>query len=813
MDALKNHYNWIIKYIFYAIIIAFLSEFFLTLDFDGMITAIKCQQVERIYYASDTVVYNAELKNNSIYTTNNDPQITIDEINDYIGNLQICLDDLSVSTLNLQVFYTQDGGFIEEKSVRGIFKENLNNITIEINQQVSGIRLDIGDLEGILYDLNAIIVNPKLGTFISNHCKNLSYIRILIYFIIILVFLLAIYDFARFKIFVFKYRWLIGMAMIVFGTILKLHGSSLGYISNILTGADTANLWGTKRDIRSDEFVVFTQMALSQVKSDFKWFSDIWGYSSSDMFMIYGQPIKNLVTIFRPFSVGYILLGAEYGLAFFWCSRWVFLFLSSFEFGRLITNDKRKLSLSYAFLIAFAPIVQWWFSINGFVEMLIFGQMAVILFLKYFRTESIKIKILVMLLLVVCAGGYILTLYPAWMIPMFYVFLACIIAVIIENHKVIKFKKNDFVIWGLGVIVLLIGMLYIFTTSKTTIEAIANTIYPGKRRYLGGPIENIIELFRGWTSYIWSFTDSVNPCEKVCFISFFPIGMILSVIILFKQKKNDVWLICLNIVNILLVIYTILELPPFIASITLLGNSSVRMIVAIGLINLMILIRALLHYEYNEKHLKIFLPLVLIIAAFSFYGVKEIVSPGLKLLIIMFIAVSITIILRYSLSVGKNQFLSLVVVITLIGGGIVNPVETGLSHIYNSAIVKSIDKINSEEDGLWFVNSSFVFANLPTITGAHTLNALATYPDIELWNKLGLQESENIWNRYSHMTANIGEKLYIEELRPDHIHLVVTINDLKELGVKYILSSSDLNTYTDLKLLVSNNGFYIYKIL
>ena len=137
----------------------------------------------------------------------------------------------------------------------------------------------------------------------------------------------------------FRYRWVIGAIVIAFCTILKLHGSSIGVLGELLTGRDVSRVWGTSRSIRTDEYVVFTEMALSQVKSGFHWFSDVWGYTPSDMFIVYGQPVLNLTTLFRPFSMGYILFGAERGLAFYWSSRLVICFLVSFEFGRIFTKD------------------------------------------------------------------------------------------------------------------------------------------------------------------------------------------------------------------------------------------------------------------------------------------------------------------------------------------------------------------------------------------------------------------------------------------------------------------------------------------
>lgn len=47
--------------------------------------------------------------------------------------------------------------------------------------------------------------------------------------------------------------------------------------------------------------------------------------------------------------------------------------LSWFELGMFITGGQKKLSVMLSICVSFAPFLQWWFAINGLVEMLIYG--------------------------------------------------------------------------------------------------------------------------------------------------------------------------------------------------------------------------------------------------------------------------------------------------------------------------------------------------------------------------------------------------------------------------------------------------------
>lgn len=530
----------IIRMVVCLLMCSFLLEFFLIFDIQKLFKVIESKETRASYTIENTTLVNCRLENGKIISEGEDPQFVITDIDNSIGLVEIVIKNMSSSTMPIELFYENtEHTFSADYELNGRIQENKASYFYELNQVVSSLRIDIGCSSQDAYVIEKIILNPNAVDILAGNFFNMLPIRMLWYFIGLSIFFFAFRDIELFKHFCFQYRWELGICFVILCTICKLHGSSIGELNNCYPyGADTARLWGSSRAIRSDEYVVFTEMALSQVQSGFNWFSDIWGYSPSDMFMVYGQPIKNLAAIYRPFSLGYLLLGAERGLAFYWSSRLACCFLVSFEFGRLLTKDNRCLSLAYAFLVALAPVVQWWYSINELVEMLIFGQSAILLIFWYLRTEKYRIKNLATACLVLCAGGYVMTLYPAWMIPLFYVFAAAVIAMIIDNKEYIRIRKQDIVIWLSGISIFFSSMLYIYMTSADTIHAVMNTEYPGSRIYTGGPISNLIELFRGWTSYLWTFIAIDNPCEKACFISFAPVGFIFSLIEIFKYNLN-----------------------------------------------------------------------------------------------------------------------------------------------------------------------------------------------------------------------------------------------------------------------------------
>lgn len=802
------------KYSICILILAVLLEYMSVLDMHTLINS-WCNRSTQVFLDTKNIhMENCSVKNDMYIATQDDPQLVFEDVNVYVGNMIICYENLSSSVLHGQIFVSdKTKAFSEENSYNYSFLENKKILTTTINRYVNSLRIDIGDLKGDACQIKKIIVNPSLLTYLMYSWKNISIIRILVYILVALFGLGLIINKTLFWEYCFKYRWGIGVGLIIFCTLCKLHGSSIGMLPQLLGTEDTSRLWGISRVIQSDEYIVFTGRALGQIASGFGWFSDLFGYSAQDMYLIYGQPVKDIATIFRPFSVGYLFLGPEYGIALYWSSRIIIGTLVSFEFGRLISKDNRKLSVAYAALLMWSPLVQWWSAINETVELLLFGQLAILLLYKYLTVKKIQIKIMLMVGLVLSAGTFALALYPAREIPFFYVFLACCVAMLLENKKILKVNRHDIVIWGIGIFFLGACILHVFFRSQTTLPILMNTVSPGKRLYAGGPINNIVELFKGWNSYIWSFTTTENPCEKSGVLNFYPIGFVLSILIVFKEKKMDKWVICLNIMNIFLTIYLLFQMPPVVQKITLLGHATARIYDGIQVINLIILIRTIVIIKDDiKRYKKIIICTGVMAMLFSFSGLTGLIDESVKMLIVVIDIIIIWMLSDVGEKNGCYRFALAMIILSIIGGGMVQPISSGLDTIYDLQLVQQIEKINNSDEGMWVVDS-MVIANLPTIVGAKTMNVTETYPDLKLWTDLGLEDQEDCWNRYLHTSVSIDDVTYIEMLNVDHVLLHVTIDKLKEIGAKYIITTQDLSENHSVQRLTGANSRNIYKIL
>lgn len=630
---------------------------------------------------------------------------------------------------------------------------------------------------------------------------------------------------------IYQYRYYIAIILFILCVVCEISGSSIGCWNNFISSnvTDEGVILGKSRGIRSDEWAVLTPMTFSQFFDGFHYFSDILRGNHTDVFMVYGLPVLNIMQIFRPFQLGFLFLGMAKGLSFFWCGRWIALFMVTFEFSMLFTKKNKILSLLGAFMVTLAPMVQWWFAVNGIVEIFVFGELAILLLYKYMNTESFKKRCFYLLGLVLCAGGYIMVIYPAWQIPMAYVFLALAIWVIVENRKNCKINGKDIISILVAILVFAGCMGYIFSQSRDTIKVVMDTVYPGSRALTGGGV------LKKYVSYLMnpflSFKETglvANTCESALMFGLFPIGILLAGYTLIKEKKKDIFLICLMIAYIFLSVYCIIGFPEIVAKLTLLSKSqSKRVMLAVGFIDVLILLRSLSIIKKptvtrkNALMIAIIITLVLVDLCerwnAQYVSFKMCVCMAIMCLYLCYFA------LRYQAKYAKYLFVCGMVFVMIMAGVPVNPLRKGVGVIYDSDIIKTVQEINAKEDGKWITEElGFPIANYLLMAGVPVINCTNTYPDMERWQQIDQENKyEDVYNRYAHIGIKIrkeeseyGEKFKL--MNSDAFDVYLLPEELKKLDVKYIFTVNELEKFNTegmiFEKIYSGYGYFIYQL-
>lgn len=646
------------------------------------------------------------------------------------------------------------------------------------------------------------------------------------------LFLIFVYG-QRIGDFIYRWRYVIAAVILAVCVSLELSGSSIHCWADWAVSEADGVLLGTERSIRSDEWALNTAFAVSQTVDyggdAFSYYSDIIRGASTDTFIVYGQPVLDIAEIFRPFHWGYLLFGAAKGLSFFWCSRLLALILVSFELGMLVTGKKRLLSLTWAGMLTFSSLLQWWFAINGLVEMLVFSFAAVLLLHRYMHTESCRRRIVYALLLTECACGFVLAFYPAWMVPVGYLLAGLGVWVIVSSRKTFQFRaKKDLPILAmfLGLTAASLAYVLIFR-SWDTVQLTLNSVYPGRRLNLNTISWNGIGGYvAGLFTPLRDMPFTTNNVEYSSVISLMPLGVILSVAGMIRRKRPDSLAILLMAASVPLTIFVFVGMNETAAKLTGLSfSTAARTLPILHLLHLLLLFRAVSRMKKAVPYLaavpaSALLAWLIVDRGCAHY--EDYMTAGMAAASGAILFALTLLFLRSAKGTGTQLALgACAAVICVLGGVYVNPVQQGISELTESASYQMVEEVVKDDpDGLWIVeNTSYPRTNLPITAGAPTINSTNTYPNLERWELLDPDGSdEEIYNRYAHIRIDLveGETQFVAGETADAFTLKLSCRDLKTLGVSYIFAARDLSGYSGdevtLVELAHQDEVWIYRV-
>ena len=647
--------------------------------------------------------------------------------------------------------------------------------------------------------------------------------------------------------FIHKYRYAIAGIFMIFVMVMGYHGSSIiNFDEQFQTNSDNRRfhaLLGYPRLIRTDEWASSMLYKLSQCigEEKFEYFNDRLRGTETDMFTLVDSPVKSILMIGKPLQLGFLFFGVNAGLSFYWYGKLVCMFLGAYELCRILTKDKRKISLVGAIAITFSGAVQWWYC----MDTLIWGQLILVLVNKFFATDKRWVKYLCAVGLVSVLLSYVFVLYPAWQVSFAYVLLALVIFILITNIKNgYKFNVHDVLVIIATVLVVVGFLVYWYNTSKEAITLTMNTDYPGARMEVGGG--SLIQY-----SYVYNiffaFKDAFNPCEASSMLSFYPIPMVLALVYLVanrkdKETKQDlIFIVPAMIVAAILTIWCKWGFPEIIAKLSLMSMTTVhRASIALGTLNIYILIYLFGRMEDGKEDKKLINKWVasVLAIAFTIYALlvaKEhlvtFLAPmesylGMFKMIISGVLFGITFICIFNMNkkVPRNIAYVMIVIIALLTGLYVNPVSRTADIIYEKPVSKKFTEIREKDpDALWLGDDTgWYLNNYMVANGLSVINSTNVYPNFELYEtilgeeKSKLPEYRTEFNRYCHVNINLGiyEEEKITAVAPDNLLILLNVESIEKLGVDYIVAKKDLNTLgysIEFEELYNEDGLYIFR--
>ena len=609
---------------------------------------------------------------------------------------------------------------------------------------------------------------------------------------------------------IYKYRFVLSFLLLIMLVSFKISGSSMGCWKLFLGDGESGIRLGEPRVWRSDEWGTLTPLCFRQQYNTlgaYNRYSQTLGSILTDNMLVYGQPSWDILTLFRPFYWGYLFWGSERGLSWFWCSRLIVLFLSWFELGMLITDGQKKLSVMLSVCVSFAPFLQWWFAINGLVEMLIYGA-CFVLGSNYLVSRAFNPrKIAVAVGMAVCAVGYVLTFYPTWMVPVAWGFVPLFLWVVIWKFDRKVLRRVDVVPWLLIFVITAAGLTVLAVTSWDVIKAELNSVYPGNAPSSSGGT-GLWWMMKYPISLVSRFSMNELIVENSSIICFAPAGFILALWVIIKEKKKDPLLILLLGMNLFLAWYYCVGIPKWLAKMLLLSfvNSN-RGPQVLGFLRLTLFVRAVALKEKAPKRWLAALAAVISSAVpmrlalgFTKYepgGLRYEYFDTAEKIVVVWAILAVVFYLLYRARKSKYTMAVLGVCAVVLASSIwINPVAKGVPEITKSETMQQIrDLVKEDPKAIWLVvDMAYPATNIPAMAGADCLNTTQTYPQKTRWEMLDQEgEYEDIYNRYCHIRASLGSKTMLELVSTDYVEVTLSPEELKKLNIRYIVSTNDFD--------------------
>ena len=597
-----------------------------------------------------------------------------------------------------------------------------------------------------------------------------------------------------------RFRFPAAMAVLAVAVVFELNGSSIGVWNRYVPNErGVAPVLGVPRPIRSDEWAVFTPMTLAQSSAKRAWpyFNDIPRAAPTDMFSVYAQPVRHPLLVFRPFLAGHVLFGFRRGLAFFWVGRWLALFLLAYELFKLLTDGDKTLSAVASLLLVFSPVVQWWGAINALAEMLVFGSLFVLCLDRFMAGSGLRDRWLPVLGMGYSGVCYAMTLYPAAMVPLAYVFGALCLWVVVRRAKGFRPDSRS-LFFGVLVAVVAAGCLaWYLRLSADSFRIVSGTEYPGKRFDCGGGFRKGLGLFSGGLFFPWTSpaVEDGNVFSRAMFLDFFPLGIGLSAFVLLRRRIRDVLVVLLLSVSAVIGGYCVFGFPPWLAKLSLLSRSTApRAFVAFSFVQFLLVVRcaALIRPAPSLRASAVSALAFSCVAALLAHLSYPNYLPPPRLLLVWFVGFSGGLLfLRFRV----RRFAACVffAALAVASGAFVNPAQRGDAGVPDSELARTIRGIVEKDGGVWLVEGeSFPMNQYPLLVGAPTVNAGNLYPVLERWRELDPEgTAEKAWNRYAvgvRFDVKPGAPTSISPTGFDTFRVECSPGVLNKLGVRHVLS-------------------------
>lgn len=569
-----------------------------------------------------------------------------------------------------------------------------------------------------------------------------------------------------------RVKWFTGIVVGLFLilTLAKINFSSIPYWNQVIPDGSNPKrgiVAGTPRGIRMDEWAAMGPFVLSQANNDYAQENPAIGGEKPGL-VIY-LPIKHFIMLFRPNYWGMSFLDIERGFAWNGVFYPIFGFLFVVYLLLILTRNQFWLSLFGGSWFILSPAIVWW-SFSPLTHVFS-GSLILLASFYVFYADKAKTLIWAGILFAWAVVTFSLNLYPPYQVPFGYLLIFLLVGFVWrsydkEKQRLLGLLLPKLATFALAGIAIAAVVYAYYVDAKPTIDAMANTVYPGKRSETGGTgfIANwLSEYYSGWMLNDQRFPKAwLNICELSHGVTFMPVIAVSLAVYFVKTKTIDPLLTLILAYSIVLLLWIQFGFPTFLAKATLLDVSPTRRTqVPLGMTNVVLAVLYLAYIRDKAISLTAALKTMLIVGVIGFmtYAVWLNVtdSDGFYKPYQLFLPTLFFIVLNYlmlPISTFRTKAVvvsALMVVFSLPSLG-VNPVSIGLSPITEHTLYKQIRELHLKDPkARWVVIGSQYITYLVTATGVNQLSGIKFMPDYKTMRVLDpTAKRDSAYNRYAH---------------------------------------------------------------
>lgn len=567
---------------------------------------------------------------------------------------------------------------------------------------------------------------------------------------------------------------LLTIILILF-TMFRISGSSIGIYHVMFYGDASDQSLVTKaihpQSIRSDEWIVNSQKAIAQQYGNYNKINTHLGTGENEA-LLADTPTNNWSVCFKPHNIGFLILPFDNAFALRWWLLVYLLVLSTYFFILTLLPGRRMLATFVSSGFLFSPFFQWWYT-YGTIGSVYYILFAITAFVRLYRARTWQKSVVWSALIAYLSVCFTLILYPPFQIPVALVALAFIVGYSIDHSKQFNrtlLKQKVFLLSSMLIVAICIVGLFLYQ-QRDVVATIRQTAYPGQRIVHSGGY-NIEHLLSSNLSYVFQDQDrakaysrpeigATNQSESSNFILITPLIIAPLALLLYRRYKqgqtHNYTALCLIAIGALFMAWAFIPYIDLLGKITLLSLVPLnRLLIGFGLLNILLLVVFIKEYLrskqlFDIKSVTIYALVVFILYLLIDFHVMR-TFPGFigfksaAILAIPFAVIAFLLLRRHFVTAS---FVFLLLSFASVYR--INPLYQGTGILTQTPLSQTIRSIGVSSNDAW-VSDYFPIENFPTMNGVDSLTGTYTYPQLALWDSLGLTQDRNMYNRYAHVS-------------------------------------------------------------